>query len=139
MITPLIIGAGVKLITNVVNGWIHNSAERDRVNALRDAETTQAHIELAKQVNGDKIGKISRSFIFILIIITWCYIAIYGLHNPDISYDILLPKGSGWSINSLFTSSKWELKKINGSVLMFQWYSLTEMILGFFVVPSRRR
>ena len=132
-------GAGVKLVTNVVNGWIHNSAEKDRTNSLRDAKTTNAHIDLAKAANSDKIGKISRSLIFMMIISTWCYIAIYGLHNPDITYDIVLPKGSNWSFGSLFSSSEWEIRKISGSVLMWQWFTLTEMILGFFVVPSRRR
>ena len=68
MITPLLMGAGVKLVTNVVNGWIHNSAEKDRANALRDSETTKAHIDLAKAANADKIGKINRSVIFLMII-----------------------------------------------------------------------
>jgi hypothetical protein len=139
MITPLLMGAGVKILTNIVNGWIHNSAEKDRTNALRDAETSKAHIELAKAVNADKIGKISRSIIFLMIIGTWCYIALYGLHNPDVSYDIVLPKGSNWTFGSVFSSSQWEIRKISGSVLMWQWFTLTEMILGFFVVPSRRR
>jgi len=139
MITPLLMGAGVKLVVNIVNGLMHNSAESARSNSLRDAETTSAHIELAKAVNSDKIGKISRSVIFMMIIATWCYIALYGLHNPDISYDIVLPKSTNWSFGSLFSSSEWQIRKINGSVLMWQWFTLTEMILGFFVVPSRRR
>jgi hypothetical protein len=139
MITPLLMGAGVKILTNVVNGWIHNSAEERRTSALRDAETTQAHIALAKHANSDKIGKVSRSIIFLMIIGTWCYIALHGLHHPNAVYDIVLPKGSNWTFGSLFSSSEWEIKKITGSILMWQWFSLTEMILGFFCVPSRRR
>ena len=139
MITPLLMGAGVKILTNIVNGWIHNSAEKDRTNALRDAATTEAHIALAKEANGDKIGKVSRSVIFFMIIGTWCYIALYGLHHPDVIYNIVLPKGNNWTFGSMFSSSEWEIKKITGSVLLFQWFTLTEMILGFYVVPSRRR
>ena len=139
MIAPLLMGAGVKLITNVVNTWMHNSAEERRTNALKDTEICEAHIALAKSVNSDKLAKVSRSVIFMAIIFTWCYMGIYGLHNPEMQYDIVLPKSNNWTITSLFSSSNFEIRKISGSVLMWQWFSLTEMILGFFVVPSRRR
>lgn len=139
MITPLLMGALVKVGVNVVNGWIHNSAEERRNNALRDHEIVKAQIELSKAVGRDNFSKCIRGVIFLMIVSTWCYMAIYGLHNPNMEYDIILPKGNNWSVSSLFTSSEWQVRKISGSVLMWQWFSLVEMILGFFVVPSRRR
>jgi hypothetical protein len=132
-------GALVKVGVNVVNGWMHNSAEERRNNALRDGEIVKAQIELAKTVSRDNVTKCIRGAIFLMIVTTWCYMAIYGLHNPNMEYDIILPKGNNWSIQSLFSSSDWSVRKISGSVLMWQWFSLVEMILGFFVVPSRRR
>jgi len=139
MLTPLLMGAAVKVGVNVINGWMHNSAEEKRAHILRDAEVVQAHVELAKAVQSDKITKLVRSLIFMMIIGTWCYMAIYGLHNPTMEYDIILPKSTNWSVQSVFSSSDWQVKKISGSVLMWQWFSLVEMIMGFFVVPSRRR
>jgi hypothetical protein len=131
-------GALVKVGVNVVNGFIHNSAETRRNTDLRDAEIVKAQVELAKAVGNDHITKCVRGIIFLLIVTTWCYMAIHGLHNPELTYDIILPKGNNWSVQSIFTSSEWQVQKISGSVLMWQWFSLVEMIMGFFVVPSRR-
>lgn len=139
MITPLITGALVKLGVNVVNGYMHNLAEERRNNALRDKEIVKAQMELAKQVQSDKISKIIRGTIFLMIVSVWCYLAVHGAHNPNLEYDIVVPKGNNWTFGSLFSSSQWEIRKISGSVLMWQWFTLVEMILGFFVVPSRRR
>ena len=139
MITPLLMGAGCKLLVNVVNSWMHNSAEEKRAHILRDKEVIEAHIELAKQVQKDHFTKIIRGLIFLMIVSVWCYLAIHGAHNPNLEYDIVMPKGNNWTFGSLFSSSQWEIRKISGSVLMWQWFTLVEMILGFFVVPSRRR
>ena len=137
--TPVIIGAIAKLGVNVVNTLMHNSAETKRTMLLQDAEIAKAHIELAKAVQKDVLSKVTRSTIFLLIVLTWCYMGVHGLHNPEMTYDIVLPKGNNWTIGSVFSNSQWEIRKITGSVLMWQWFTITQSVIGFFVVPSRHR
>ena len=139
LFTPLMVGAGIKIVSNVINNWMHNSNEERQSNTSLDADTLKARVELAKAQNKNLTSSLVRGFIFIILTSTWCYLAIYGIHNPEKTYDVLLPKGNNWSFGSLISSSQWEIKKLSASVLLFQWFQLMEMILGFYVVPSRRR
>jgi hypothetical protein len=140
MITPFLLGAGGKLLVNCINNGMHYLFELINKPEKEDSpEVINAKTEQLKAIEKDTFTKVVRGLIFLMIIGVWCYLAIYGAHNPKHEYDIVVPKGNNWTFGSLFSSSQWEIRKISGSVLMWQWFTLVEMILGFFVVPSRRR
>jgi len=135
----LIMGSVLKLGVNVVNTLMANSAEEKKNNALRDAEVVHAHVELAKTVSNDPLTKIIRGTIFLMLVGTWCYMAIYGLYHPDMKFDVLVPKENHWAVSNLWSRGGWQKISISGSILMFQWFQIMEMVVGFFVVPSRKR
>ena len=138
MITNLMCGAGIKIVSNLLNTWMANRADEVRGNSLKDQRIIQAHVQLAKESNRDRLGKVSRSIIFFMLIATWCYMGVWGIHNPDVEMDVLVNKKTGF-LGRLFNRTEFDTVRITGSVLLMQWFEIMEMVVGFFVVPSRKR
>jgi hypothetical protein len=137
MIQNFLMGAGVKLAGGLVQGWLENSAEERRNSSLQDAEAIKAHVELAKETNRNVIMICVRGAVYICLTLTWCYMGIYGLKQEGIETSVLIPNDAGF-FGSLFHHQ--DLKKIDikGTTLLYQWWQIMEMIMGAFVMPSRR-
>ena len=130
------LGAGCKLIGNVAAQWMQNSAEERRVNALRDAEATRAHVELVKETSRNVISSVSRAIIFCMLAGTWCYMGVAGI-GSDITTTVLIPSEGGWFARMLSHQSLKPVE-IKGTTLLYQWWQIMEMMMGAFVMPSRK-
>lgn len=130
--TPALIGIGGKILSNVVNSLFANAAEKERHLRNQDATVIKAQVELAKEANKSVIGQLNRVLMFNMLIASWCYIGIYMFtKGSNEMHSILLPK-DGWF-------SMWEVRKVSGAFLGYQWFLVVEMVVGFVCVPSRRR
>ena len=130
-------GAGVKLVGSMVQGWLENSAEERRSNALRDQEAIKAHVELAKETNRNVIMTCCRAFIYTCLTLTWCYMGIIGLQQEGLETSVLIPNDAGF-FGKLFHHQDLRKIDIKGTTLLYQWWQIMEMIMGAFVMPSRR-
>lgn len=139
MIENVLLGSGIKIVSNVINTWMSNRAEEIRSNALKDQEIIKAQVELAKENNRDIIGKLNRSLIFVMLIGCWCYMGIYFMTHVEDFQSALIPRKSG-IFGKLFGSTEYAKVDVGGwSILFYQWFEIMQMVVGFFCVPSRRR
>jgi len=138
MISNLLMGAAFKMGANVINTWMANKADEHRANMLKDADIVKAHIELAKENNKDLFTKISRSVIFFMLTGTFCYMGLFVLHNYADFQEGLIPVKPGL-ISKLFSHTEYKAVGSGWNIIFFQFFQIMEMVIGFFVVPSRRR
>ena len=72
-----------------------------------------------------------------------CYLMVYYAHNPQISYDVIVPKGdkAQWSFFSwIFGSSEdWKVVQLTGGLMLSSFMDLCFMVVGFYAIPSKRR
>ena len=110
--------------------------------AARDNAALQAMIEnQAKQAN-DPFVKITRRILFMSITFTMCYLMVYYAHNPDVTYNVIVPKGEGarWGLFSWILGAKeWEMVQMTGGLLLSSFMDLCFMVVGFYAIPSKRR
>jgi len=137
-----IIGAGIKLGCNLINAWLAQKQQDQMMLAARDNAALQAMIEnQAKQAN-DPFVKITRRILFMSITFTMCYLMVYYAHNPDITYNVIIPKGEGarWGLFSWILGAKeWEMVQMTGGLLLSSFMDLCFMVVGFYAIPSKRR
>jgi len=137
-----IIGAGIKLGCNLINAWLAQKQQDQMMLAARDNAALQAMIEnQAKQAN-DPFVKITRRILFMSITFTMCYLMVYYAHNPDITYNVIVPKGEGarWGFFSWILGAKeWEMVQMTGGLLLSSFMDLCFMVVGFYAIPSKRR
>tara|TARA_Y100001938_G_C8088800_1_gene433761 strand:- start:2106 stop:2540 length:435 start_codon:yes stop_codon:yes gene_type:complete len=137
-----IIGAGIKLGCNLINAWLAQKQQDQMMLAARDNAALQAMIEnQAKQAN-DPFVKITRRILFMSITFTMCYLMVYYAHNPDITYNVIVPKGEGarWGLFSWILGAKeWEMVQMTGGLLLSSFMDLCFMVVGFYAIPSKRR
>ena len=137
MIENFLMGAGCKFIGNIATHWLENAAEERKYNALKDEKVIAAHLELVKESNKHWISSMSRAIIFILITATWCYMGVYGLSMQGSESTVLVPNDPGF-LGKLFHNQSLRGVEIKGTTLYYQWWQILEMIMGAFVMPSRK-
>ena len=137
-----IIGAGIKLAANLVNTWLEQKRQDQLMLAARDNETIKALLDNQAQQAKDPFVKATRRVLFLSITMTMCFLMIYYAVNPHITYDVIVPKGSGakWGIFSwVFGGSDWEMVQMTGGLLLMSFMDLCFMVVGFYAIPSKRR
>lgn len=137
MVENFLLGAGVKLVGNLVTSWFDNNAEERRNNSLRNEKVIKAQVELTKETNRNAIMVIVRGIVYICITLTWCYMGIYGLSQENLETSVLIPNDPGW-FGKLFHHQDLRKVDIKGTTLLYQWWQIMEMIMGAFVMPSRK-
>lgn len=137
-----ILGAGIKLACNLINSWLEQKRQDQMMLAARDHEMMRAMLDNQAQQASDPFVKISRRILFMSITFTMCYLMVYYAHNPDISYEIIVPRGDGskWGFFSwVFGGKDWEVVKLTGGLMLSSFIDLCFMIVGFYAIPSKRR
>lgn len=137
-----IIGAGIKLVANLINYWLEQKRSDQMILAARDTEMLQALIQNQANQALDPFVKVTRRILFLTITFTMCFMMIYYAMNPDISYDIIVPKGEGASLGFfswIFGGKDWEMVKMTGGLMLASFMDLCFMIIGFYAIPSRTR
>ena len=137
-----ILGAGIKLGANMINAWLEQKRQDQMMLAARDNKMMEAMLENQLKQAKDPFVKVSRRILFMSITFTLCYLMIFYAMNPNISYDIIVPKGEGakWGIFSwVFGGKDWEVVRLTGGLLLMSFMDLCFMVVGFYAIPSKRR
>jgi|32_taG_2_1085360.scaffolds.fasta_scaffold00922_8 hypothetical protein len=140
MIENFLMGAGAKMANNLVMGWLENSAEERKANAMKDAEVIRANVELVRETNKNHIASLSRALIFTLLTLAWCWMGIagyMGLGGHAVETTALVPQSHGL-FSRLFNQTELAPIPMKGTIPIYQWYQIMEMMMGAFVMPSRK-
>ena len=137
-----VIGAGIKLLVNLVNSWLEQKRQDQLLLAVRDQAMMDALLKNQSEQAKDPFVKVTRRMLFMSITFTMCYLMIFYAHNPDITYDIIVPKGDGakWGLFSwIFGGTDWKQIQLTGGLMLSSFMDLCFMVVGFYAVPSKRR
>ena len=137
-----ILGAGIKIWANLVNAWLEQKRQDQLALAARDQETLRALIENQKAQASDGFVQATRRVLFLSITFTLCYLMIYYAHNPEVSYDMIVPKGdnSRWGIFSWFLGgTDFHVVTLTGGLMLSSFMDLCFMVVGFYAIPSKKR
>ena len=137
-----ILGAGIKLVCNLINSWLEQKRQDQMMLAARDSAMLEAMIKNQEQQASDSFVKATRRILFMTITFTMCYLMIYYAHNPTITYDIIVPKGDGakWGFFSwIFGGKEWEVVTLSGGLMLSSFIDLCFMVVGFYAIPSKKR
>ena len=67
---------------------------------------------------------------------------IYYALNPDITYNVVVPRGDNakWGILSwIGGGTDWVMVQMTGGLMLASFIDLCFMVIGFYAIPSRRR
>lgn len=137
-----ILGAGIKLVCNLINAWLEQKRQDQMMLAARDDKIVSALLENQSEQAKDPFVKITRRILFMSITFTMCYLMIYYAHNPSISYQVIVPDGEGSSMGFfswLIGGKNWTVVELTGGLLLSSFMDLCFMVVGFYAVPSKRR
>ena len=137
-----VVGAGIKLGANVVNGWLAQKEEQQRIVAARDKEMFNAAVNQQKDNAKDPFVKVTRRILFMALTGTYCFLLIYYAFNPDIEYDVVIPKTSidGGILAFIFGGPKeFYVQRLTGGLLLMSFIDLMFMVVGFYAIPSKKR
>lgn len=137
-----ILGAGIKLGCNLINAWLEQKRQDQMLLAARDNEMLNALIANQDKRADDPFVKVTRRVLFMSITFTMCYMMIYYAHNPNITYDLIVPKGDSakWGLFSwIFGGKDWEVVTLTGGLMLSAFMDLCFMVVGFYAVPSKRK
>jgi len=137
-----ILGAGIKLACNLINSWLEQKRQDQMMLAARDNEMMRAMLDNQAQQASDPFVKVTRRILFMSITFTMCYLMVYYAHNPDISYEIIVPRGDGSKcglFSWVFGGKDWEVVKLTGGLMLSSFIDLCFMVVGFYAIPSKRR
>ena len=136
------IGAGIKLGANVVNGWLASREEQQRIIAARDKQMFDAAVQQQKDNAKDPFVKVTRRMLFMSLTMTYCFLLIYYAMNPNIEYDVIMPKtgADGGIFSFIFGPAKeFHVVKLTGGLLLMSFIDLMFMVVGFYAIPSKKR
>lgn len=142
--TNVALGAGIKLAVNVVNGIMAGRREEKQTMLLRDKTSLEAQIALVKAQSNDTFTKVTRRILFFTLTGTYCWLLIWYSANPEITYDVLVPKtpGTGSMLSFIFGGRdkvEFDTIQLSGGLLLYQFQHVVQMVIGFYCVPSRQR
>ena len=137
-----ILGAGIKLVCNMINSWLEQKRQDQLALAARDDKMLEALISSQKNNSSDPFVKITRRVLFMSITFTMCFLMIYYAMNPNITYNVIVPKGDGASLGFfswIFGAKDWEMVQMTGGLMLASFMDLCFMVVGFYAIPSRKR
>jgi hypothetical protein len=137
-----IIGAGIKLGCNLLNSWLEQKRQDQLMLAARDQAMLESILKNQSEQAKDPFVKVTRRMLFMSITFTMCYLMIFYAHNPNITYDILVPKGDGakWGLFTwVLGGTDWKQVQLTGGLMLSSFMDLCFMVVGFYAVPSKRR
>lgn len=136
-----VLGAGIKIGANILSSWMEQRRQDQLALAARDDKMMQSLIESQKANSSDPFVKVTRRILFMSITFTLCYLMLYYAHNPSVSYDMLVPKGSNsrWGIFSWFVGGDdFTVVRLTGGLMLSSFMDLCFMVVGFYAIPSKR-
>ena len=136
------VGAGVKLLTNIINHWLEGKRQNQLLLAAKDDKFIRGMLENQQANARDPFVKATRRVLFISVTLTLCFLMIYYAMNPHITYNVVVPNGDGYTggLFSWFTGTEeWTVVQMTGGLLLKSFMDMCFMIVGFYAVPSKLR
>ena len=136
------IGAGIKLLVNVINFWLEHKRQNQILLAAKDDKFITAMLDNQLKQASDPFVKVTRRVLFMCITFTLCYLMLFYATNPHIVYDVVVPRGSGATsgLFAWFTGiDDWVVVQLTGGLLLTSFMDLCYMLIGFYAVPSKMR
>ena len=137
-----IIGAGIKLGCNLINAWLEQKRQDQLMLAARDTQMLQAMMDNQLKQASDPFVKMTRRVLFLTITFTLCFLMIYYAMNPSITYDVIVPRGDGYTggfFSWIVGSREWDVVRLTGGLLLSSFMDLCFMVIGFYAIPSKKR
>jgi len=137
-----IIGAGIKLGCNLLNSWLDQKRQDQLALAARDEATLNALIRAQEKNASDPFVQVTRRILFMSITFTLCFLMIYYALNPNITYNLIVPKGDGARFGFfswIFGAKDWEIVEMTGGLMLASFMDLCFMVVGFYAIPSKKR
>lgn len=138
-----IIGAGIKLLCNLLNHWLEQKRQDQLLLAARDSDIIHALLKNQLAQASDPFVKVTRRILFLSITLTLCYLMIFYALNPGVTYDIIVPRNSDGSTGGFFSwiagSRDYDVVRMTGGLLLTSFMDLCFMVVGFYAIPSKRR
>ena len=136
------IGAGIKLGSVLINSWLESRKQTQMIIAARDQATLNALIDNQSKQASDPFVKVTRRVLFLSITFTLCYLMLYYAMNPTVTYDVIVPRGDGYTggfFSWITGSREWDVVRLTGGLLLSSFMDLCFMVVGFYAIPSKRR
>jgi hypothetical protein len=136
-----VIGASIKVGANLINFWLEQKKQDQMLLAARDQEMLKALIDNQNKRADDPFVKTTRRILFMSITFTMCFLMIYYAMNPQITYDVIMPKGEGSKLgifNWIIGGPNWVQVKLTGGLLLASFMDLCFMVIGFYAIPSKK-
>ena len=137
-----VIGAGYKLFCTLYNDWLERKGQDQMMLAARDNEIVRAMLENQIKQASDPFVKVTRRILFMSITFTLCFLMIFYALNPGITYDVIVPRGEGYTggfFSWIVGSREWDVVQMTGGLLLTSFMDLCFMVVGFYAIPSKRR
>ena len=139
-ILSTIIGAGIKLLCNLLNNWLEQKKQDQMLLAARDSRIIELMAEAQARQANDPFVKVTRRILFMTITFTYCFLMVWYALSPGISYNVVVPtKGGAGFFGWLFGSDDFKVVELTGGLLLMSFVDLVFMVVGFYSLPSRRR
>ena len=135
-ILSTLLGAGLKLSSNLVLGFIE-SRQQKRI-AKNEFDSNKLKAIQSLQGIAFSLAKYVRPLVTLALVGTYCYLMIYYAHNPQIEYTVMVPKEPGvfaW----VFGSKEQVEQTLTGGLMLASFVDLIFMVAGFYYMPSKRR
>lgn len=139
-ILSTIIGAGIKLLCNLLNNWLEQKRQDQLLLAARDDKLIDLISKNQESQAKDPFVKVTRRILFMSITFTYCFLMIWYALNPTVTYDVVIPKNGGAGFFGwIFGSEDFKVVQLTGGLLLMSFVDLVFMVVGFYSLPSRRR
>lgn len=135
----ILLGAVTKLVVVIVINIFDLIFKGQENSHSQDKATQEALAENQRAQASDPFVKFSRRILFLYLVLTYCYMAMFYHYNPDIAYDILLPKSGGGIFGMFSGSADYQVIRITGGYHVAVFNEVVLTVLGFFVVQSSKR
>ena len=137
MLGNVITGGALKMGANLLNGWMETrhlhkmaivNADNERIKMLQDGKAKP-----------DNFTKHTRRFLAMLMLSVFCYVVLHHVvFQPDLSYRILIPSDPGFFQGWFGATAQEETITVSAGSLLWRYFNLIEVIVGFYFVPSKR-
>lgn len=135
-IISTLMGAGLKLVSNLVLGFIESRQQKEA--ASREFDSNKLKAIQSLQGTAFSLSKYIRPFVTVAFVGTYCYLMIYYAHNSEIEYSVMVPKEPG--IFAWIWGSKEQVQQtLTGGLMLASFVDLVFMVAGFYYMPSKRR
>lgn len=135
-IISTLMGAGLKLVSNLVLGFIESRQQKEA--ASREFDSNKLKAIQSLQGTAFSLSKYIRPFVTVAFVGTYCYLMVYYAHNSEIEYSVMVPKEPG--IFAWIWGSKEQVQQtLTGGLMLASFVDLVFMVAGFYYMPSKRR